>query len=188
MTQKSAFNQQDVQAIRQSLARRQCERDTALFEVAISSALRGGDIVALRVGDVVDSLGKIKKAGHIRQEKTDRTVAFNLSDAARSAISPMIEGKARDAYVFEGRKVGQHVRYETFLRLIKWIASDVLGRAPEQFGCHSTRRSLAKHIYDQTRDVGRVAELLGHKDTAHTISYLGVGEADTLALARKYEL
>lgn len=112
--------------------------------------------------------------GTKRQQKTGKVVSFNLSDAARVALSPVVDGKASDAYVFEGKQSGEHVSDQTFRALCKWMADDVLGKDRNDYAAHSTRRTLGTHIYKQTGDVATVARLLGHTNTGATLAYLGV--------------
>ncbi|MBL8883229.1 MAG: tyrosine-type recombinase/integrase [Hyphomicrobium sp.] len=188
MSQKQPFTPADIAIIRAALTRRASDRDTALFEVAISSGLRASDLVTLRVADVVGGQDRIRMTGTKRQQKTGKVVSFNLSDAARVALSPVVDGKASDAYVFEGKQSGEHVSDQTFRALCKWMADDVLGKDRNDYAAHSTRRTLGTHIYKQTGDVATVARLLGHTNTGATLAYLGVTTDDALATARKLAL
>jgi integrase len=61
-------------------------RDLALFDLAIDSKLRGCDVVALRVGDVV-SAGSMRRRAIVLQQKTGRPVQFELTDQTRQSIA-----------------------------------------------------------------------------------------------------
>lgn len=208
MTQKAPFSAADVLTIRAALMRRcdkgatQAVRNLAMFELAVSSGLRVSDLLSLRVGDLVDANGRIRETGTVAQKKTARkapkgsnrkakqgkTVSFNVSAAARAALSPITEGRDAAAYVFEG-DAGRPVHADTFRRLVKDVAENILGRDANDFSCHSTRRTLASHIYRATGgDVAQCAKLLGHATTNATLVYLGVDTATALASARAHEL
>ena len=49
-------------------------RDLALFSLAIDSALRGSDLVNLKVEDLFDG-EEIRQLAHIRQKKTSKAVS-----------------------------------------------------------------------------------------------------------------
>ena len=61
-------------------------RDLALLDVAIDSKLRGCDLVALRMSDVLTS-GTVRRRAIIIQQKTGRPVQFEITDQARQSIS-----------------------------------------------------------------------------------------------------
>ena len=60
-------------------------RDLALFNLAIDSKLRGCDLVALRVDDVVPNGYAVDRAT-VRQRKTGRPVRFKLTEVTRQAV------------------------------------------------------------------------------------------------------
>lgn len=74
-----------VWSIRTKLQIEGKKRDLALFNLAIDSKQRGGDMVAVRVEDVAPSGASIDRAT-VRQKKTGRPVRFELTDQTRQAI------------------------------------------------------------------------------------------------------
>lgn len=208
MTQKAPFSASEVLTIRAALMKRcdkgatQAVRNLAMFELAVSSGLRVSDLLSLRVADVVDANGRIRETGTVAQKKTARkapkgsnrkakpgkAVSFNISAAARVALSPIVEGREESDYLFAGSD-GKPVHADTFRRLVKDVAENILGRDANDFSCHSTRRTLAAHMYRATGgDVAQCAKLLGHANTNATLTYLGVATAQALASARAHEL
>src|SRR6478609_4549724 len=67
-------------------------RDLGLFDLALDSKLRGCDLVALRVSDVLSSAG-VKRRVLILQRKTGRPVQFEITEQARRSIADWIERK-----------------------------------------------------------------------------------------------
>jgi hypothetical protein len=57
-------------------------RDLALFNLAIDSKLRGGDLGALRVDDVAP-IGYAIDRANVRQRKTGQPVRFELTELTR---------------------------------------------------------------------------------------------------------
>ena len=83
---KPPLRPSQVWAIRTRLQMQERKRDLALFNLAIDSKLRGCDVVAIRVEDVVPGGYALDRAT-IRQKKTGRPVRFELTDQTRSAIN-----------------------------------------------------------------------------------------------------
>jgi integrase len=119
-------------------------RDLALFNLAIDSKLRGGDVVALKVGDIAPR-GYAADRATVRQKKTGRPVKFELTEATREAVDEYLKAttKRPGDYLFTSRR-GFNVSLTTrqYARLLAgWIAS--VGLDPRNFGTHSLRRTKA---------------------------------------------
>ena len=110
-------------------------RDLALFDLAIDSMLRGCDVVALRVGDVV-SAGTIRTRAIVLQQKTGRPVQFELTDQTRQSIARWLErrpGYGGD-WLFPSRLwKGEHLSTRQYSRLVKWWV-DLIGLEPSGYG------------------------------------------------------
>lgn len=188
--QKSPFSRADVEAIRARL--KVGSRDRCLFELAICSALRAGDLLGLRVGDIQDGSGAIRTRAHLGQQKTGKGVLVDITPPAQEALAVYIKTAelTPSAYLFTAhrRRLAKPLTVEGFRQLVKTWA-DVAGhRDVSRFAAHSTRRTLASVIYSETKDVAAVQRLLGHSSTAATSAYLGVDIDAALAIARKYAL
>src|SRR4249919_4033172 len=59
-------------------------RDLALFDLAIDSKLRGCDLVALRLSDIVTGIS-VRRRGMILQQKTSRPVQFEITEQSRQS-------------------------------------------------------------------------------------------------------
>ena len=64
-------------------------RDLALFNISVDSKLRGCDLVALRVRDVL-AAGRVKKRASIVQRKTGRPVRFEITEPTRTSLDRWI--------------------------------------------------------------------------------------------------
>jgi integrase len=83
---KRPLKPRDVLAIRFYLGEHHRRRDRALFDLALDSKLRGGDVVKLRIGDVVAD-GAIRKRATVVQQKTVRRVGFSASSLSADGSS-----------------------------------------------------------------------------------------------------
>ena len=67
-------------------------RDLALCDLALDSKLRGCDLVALKVSDLISASG-VRTRVMILQRKTGRPVQFEVTEQTRRSIASWIEKK-----------------------------------------------------------------------------------------------
>jgi integrase len=164
-------------------------RDLAMFNLAIDSKLRGGDVVALKVEDIPPHGYAIDRAT-VRQRKTGRPVKFELTDQTRQAVDDYLRaaGKKPGEFLFTGsRGTGRCMTPRQYARLVsRWIAS--IGLDSKLFGTHSLRRTKATLIYRRTGNLRAVQLLLGHTKIESTVRYLGIEVDDALAIAEQIDV
>ena len=83
--QKPPLKLKEIWAIRIRLQLDHRTRELALFNLAIDSKLRGCDVVALRVHDVVQG-SHIASRAIVMQKKTQRPVQFEITEQTRDAV------------------------------------------------------------------------------------------------------
>jgi len=186
---KRALKAQQVWAVRFWLKREGRLRDSAMFDLAIDSKLRGCDVVKVKIGDLVSG-GRIRSRAVVVQQKTGRPVQFELLESARGSMLAWLErrGGSVDEFVFPSRlDATAHISTRQYARLVdEWVTGIEL-RA-EDYGTHSLRRTKASIIYKQTGNLRAVQILLGHTKIESTVRYLGVDVEDALALSEKTEV
>jgi integrase len=164
-------------------------RDLALFDLALDSKLRGCDLVALRVSDLVSADG-VRRRVVILQEKTAQPVQFEVTEQTRRSVASWIEAKhlEPDDWLFPSRvKRGAHLSTRQYGRLVdKWVA--LVGLDPSAYGTHSMRRTKVSLLYKKTGHLRACQLLLGHTKLESTVRYLGVEVDDALELSAALEL
>ena len=86
-------------------------RDPALFDLALDSKLRGCDLVALKVSNVISG-NRVRSRALILQRKTGRPVQFEITEPTRRSIAAWVEEneRAADERLCPGRsKKGAHL-------------------------------------------------------------------------------
>jgi len=161
-----------------------------MFALAIDSSLRGSDIVALNVSDILSG-SEIKEQVTLEQRKTHQRVSFGMRDYTRVALKEWIEesDKAYGDPLFTSLKgnVGDRLKVDTYQRLVKkWIS--LMHLDPALYGSHSLRRTRVAHIYRKTANLRAVQVLLGHKNIETTTRYLGIDEEQALDIAKQFEI
>ena len=174
--QKRPLLAKQVWAIRARLELAGNLRDLALFNLAIDSKLRGGDLVRERVSVI--------------QSKTQRPVQFEVSEGTRDSIWNWVCSPAMLAviHLFPSRFHDRpHVSTRQYARIVRdWVAA--IGLDPSGYGTHSLRRTKAALIYRKTGNLRAVQLLLGHTKVDSTVRYLGVELEDALSIAEKIDI
>lgn len=158
------------------------KRDYALMCVSVDMMARTSDILKLTFGDVLLN-GSIVEELQFQQKKTSNLAACVFSPTAREALAAYIDSfperirEDRDRLLFP-------ISGFWYRTLVKEWAS-MLRLDPARYAGHSFRRTKAKMIYAQTKNVVAVKELLGHRDLKQTQEYLDIERSDALALARQ---
>jgi len=82
---KRPLKPKDVVTIRVRPQMEGCQRDLAMFNLAIDSRLRGCDLVRVRIDDAFAG-GRVRDRATVVQKKTGRAVQFEITEQTRSAI------------------------------------------------------------------------------------------------------
>ncbi len=188
---KPPLSPDQVSVIRMMLSQRGNIRDMAMFSLAIDSSLRGCDLVALNVSDVM--LGDVARDRvTIQQKKTKERVTFSMTDYTRVAIRDLVreEDKSFTDPLFasqKGKYTGKRITVNWYRNLVKqWISLARLD--PALYGSHSLRRTRVAHIYRKTGNLKVAQLLLGHKNIEMTANYLGIEEEQALGIAEQFEI
>jgi integrase len=187
--QKLRLKLQEIWAVRIRLQIHDRHRDLALFNLAVDSKLRAGDLLKRRVSDVSNG-GRIGSRAMIMQQKTGRPVQFEITSRTREAISKWIRHAdlGGTAYLFPSRISGTlHLSTRQYARIVEsWVAG--IGLESTAYGTHSLRRTKASLIYRRTKNLRAVQLLLGHAKRESTVRYLGIEIDDALELAEQTEV
>jgi integrase len=164
-------------------------RDLALFDLALDSKLRGCDLVALKISDLLSGSG-VRSRVTILQRKTGRPVQFEVTEQTRRSIAGWIEAKAlsTDDWLFPSRsKSSAHFSTRQYARLVdKWVS--LIGLDLAAYGTHSMRRTKVSLLYKKTGNLRAFQLLLRHTKLESTVRYLGVEVDDALELSGSLEL
>ena len=187
--QRPPLKQREIWSIRTRLELSGNIRDLALFNLAIDSKLRGGDLTRIRVSDISNGF-TIQKRALVMQQKTHQTVQFEITELTRESILDWIktDNLKYDDYLFSSRRItSEHLSTRQYSRIVKsWVS--MIGLDPTAYGTHSMRRTKATLIYKRTKNLRAVQLLLGHKKIESTVQYLGVEVQDALEMAEETEI
>lgn len=146
-----------------------------LVMLGFNTALRIGDLCALRVKDV-----RGRERVRIIAEKTDKMSNIKLQTAAQAAIDKALRGRDADDYVFQSRqrsrKDGRRkpVSRQRCYDIVKEIARQA--GFEERVGCHTMRKTFAWNFYQTSGDLAELQKVLNHSSQEATIHYLGLDQ------------
>jgi len=189
--QKTPLTRSQVWEIRKNLELAESWRDLCLFSIAIDTMLRASDLLAIKVGDLLDENGEPKRQFSTPQQKTQKAVLVELSKYSGDTFMEWLKHtpKTRFDYVFtslkrrEGRPIGR-VQYSKLIK--QWVKAIRLN--PNDYSTHSLRRTLPALIYQETNNIEAVRQLLGQSSVTATSHYLNVGQKASLEIARKFRI
>ena len=157
-------------------------RDYALFTVGINTALRIGDILGLRWGDVYDfDRGSFRSHIEVREQKTGKHNSVQLNTKAEEALSLLLKSLGGDAgedvYIFRSRKgtnrpITRGRAWAIFTEAAAAI-SDVT-----KFSCHSLRKTFGYHAWKSGTSSVLLMAIYNHSSFSITKRYLGIDQLE----------
>lgn len=141
-------------------------RNQLLFKLGISTGLRCGDLVALRVEQV-----KGKSSFKIREGKTKKERTVHL-DQLMVAIADYVDTlPPGTTYLFPSRKGDEHISTTQAYRIIT-DAGDKIGN--NSVGSHTMRKTFGYTYYNATNDIATLMEIFNHSSQKTTLRYIGM--------------
>jgi integrase len=167
-------NVKDIQLIKTQLKGKDNKRDYLLFTMGINVGLRAGDLLSLKINDVLEN-GKVKENVTILEGKTDKKRTFEINKSAKEAIELYIstlKNYSIDDYLFSSRKGNDSLTVESAHKIIKTLMRDL--KIKGNFGTHTLRKTFAYHAYNNGTPVEVLQKLLNHSSSAVTLRYIGI--------------
>jgi integrase len=154
------------------------KRDYALMRMAVDTMLRSVDLLRLTHGHVLHS-GEVRDEITIQQKKTGNLVTCALTAPAKEALG---------AYLADIDHDDDQLVFGITTRRYQMLVDDwcaLLRLDKRLYSTHSFRRTKARQVYSETKNLAVCKKLLGHTSIAHTQEYLGVETEEALDAARR---
>lgn len=180
---KEPFSKNHIKKLRSILKKEGRQFELVLFSIGVDTGLRSSDLRNLKVEDVKNPSGYINKAIRLKQQKTNMPHVVWLSDYTIAELLFFLQGKHERDFLFQSSKFTKPkpISLRWHSKLVKGWAQllDLKDSSFKDFATHSTRRTLATFIYDQTKDMVITQQTMGHKDVNNTIKYLNLIQKKT---------
>lgn len=151
----------------QSYLKEKSYRDYLMFTLGIHSGLRVGDILKLKVKDVINT-----DYVYIREQKTTKEKVFKLRQDIQKMLNSFCKGRDPEDYLIKSRK-GKNKS------ISRQAAYDVIKKAGERanvyrLGTHTMRKTFGYHFYRQTKNIAMLMAIFNHSSEKITLRYIGV--------------
>ena len=164
-----------------------------LLNLGVDLMLRGGDLLRLRVSDVLTESGTVKSEVKVKQQKTKKTtLSIPLSKNSINVIKKYIVGRDMDDFVFRSQFshfTNKPLSIFQYSRIVKkWMGEHLGLDDVSSFSTHSLLKTKSSVIYQKTQSVEIVRRLLGQSSVTATSAYLGIEDSDALEVARNINI
>ena len=169
----------DITKVKQYLIGKENKRDYMLFTVGINVGLRAGDLLRLKVKDIMHD-DTIADKVVVYEEKTDKKREFELNSSAKAAIRLYLDtlnNVETDSYLFKSRKGEGALTVESAHKIIKTTLREL--NIKGNYGTHSLRKTFAYHIYANNirtnpTIINTLQKMLNHSSASVTLRYIGI--------------
>ena len=159
-----------ILAIKMNLKSESNPRNYLLFVLGVNSALRSSDLRNLKVSDVLDNKGNIKKYLYTRVKKTMKE-AINYYLSKAQVFNP-------DQYLFKSKRSDKPIDNVALFYLIKKWTKEV-GLVNERYSAHSLRKTWGYQARKyHNASIEMISEKLGHRSTKVTKRYIGIDQEE----------
>ena len=167
----------DIKSIKLLLASK--PRDYAIFTIGLNFALRGGDLLRLRIGQVRHL--KVGDNLQLREQKTGKLKSLLINKTSYEAIQGLLKSMKDtvndDDFLFQSRKHRGKLTVSYLNFLVKSWAKAI--NLKGNYGSHSLRRSFGtinRLVYGT--DMAVLMRCYGHSSQSQTMKYIGLTEEE----------
>lgn len=172
-------NLKDIAKVKQYLIGKENKRDYMLFVLGINVGLRAGDLLSLKIKDVMPS-GKMMDTVRIQEQKTRKQREFNLNKSAKEVIKLYLDGLksySDEDFLFRSNKGGGSITVEYAHSIIKKTLREM--NIKGNYGTHSLRKTFAYHTYTNNIKTNpaileTLQKMLNHSSSSVTLRYIGI--------------
>lgn len=190
-------NKKDIEKIKQYLLGKKNKRDYALFVLGINAGLRTQDLVLMKVSCVSSSRTSIHRVIQIIEKKTGKIRAFELNDAAVSALRIYLNSLPEynpDSWLFPSRKsnIGDgHLTVDAVRRIIKDFCREL--NIQGNFGAHSLRKTFGYWVYisgvqKNPLILVTLQRMFNHNSQTTTMRYIGIESSEISNIYRNLNI
>jgi len=194
----NAVDKAQAVQIEKVLRRNGQETYADVWRLNLNMALRISDLLALTFDDVKGNVLRLNEQKTARKAKGDQPAksgkakTIEINDVARSIIEKRRQAYPDDVFLFQSKSnrvkgAAKPVTREAVSRAFKAAGEEVCGDS-RNVGTHSARKTRARIIYEDTKDIALVSKMLNHSSIRVTETYLDIRQDDVNASYHNYQL
>ena len=186
MRGKKPLSEKQVVALRKLVEGN--ELHELLLNLGVDLMLRASDLLNLKVSDVLNESGSVKKEVRVKMKKTKKTTLnLPLSKNSIAVIKKYLLERKREDFIFRST----HYHYTRkplsiyqYSRIVKNWLRDLGVEDVSEYSTHSIRKTKSSVICDRTKNMDSVKRLLGQSSVTTTSAYLRISDESALDFAR----
>lgn len=186
-------NLEHIQMIRDYLVSKERYRDNLLFIMGINFGLRIGDLLKLRVGNIINENLEYRFPIQIQEQKTGKPRKVFVNQAVDDAFALYVENRfnvSLNDYLFTGSNGNTPMRRQSVDRIFRQIMREL--DLPYNSGTHMFRKTFAywtlKISPDRQRALYMLQKMLNHSSSTTTLFYAGITDDEILSTSLSLNL
>ena len=169
-------------------------RYTLMLAMFYTMALRVGEILSIRIRDIVLTTNKpyVTVVGKGRKARVVYFMSATLKLLRKYIVQEHGKTPNPDAYLFFSRTGGPFTMSSARgvnkqLKVYALAVGKSCAEAPSHVHSHQFRHSMATHLLEDGMNVFQISKMLGHESVDTTMNYLGVTVSMTESAIKKVE-
>ncbi|WP_119968194.1 tyrosine-type recombinase/integrase [Shewanella japonica] len=146
-----------------------------VWNIGLNLALRISDLLSIKFDDIQDD------RLIIRESKTGKLANIQLNATTLTRIARIRQEHPNHIYLFQSYR-NQRAKTVKPAPLSRRYVCRALAMVGEEIklalGTHSMRKTRGYHLYQNTKDIGRVMKMLRHSSEGVTLRYIGIEQDD----------
>ncbi len=146
-----------------------------VWNIGLNLALRISDLLSIKFDDIQDDRLVI------RESKTGKLANIQLNATTLTRIARIRLEHPNHIYLFQSYR-NQRAKAVKPAPLSRRYVCRALAMVGEEIklalGTHSMRKTRGYHLYQNTKDIGRVMKMLRHSSEGVTLRYIGIEQED----------
>ncbi len=161
-------DQETIEAIKDYLMQ-QSHRNYMLFVFGINTGLRIQDMLKLKVKDVTGEYLVMTEM------KTGKRKIMKITPVLKRDIKRYVADMKPDDVLFPSRQGGNNkpIKRDMAYKIMKKAATEF---GLVDIGTHTLRKTFGYHMYQKTKDITLVQNMLNHSDKSITMRYIGMDQ------------
>jgi len=185
-------DREKIRSIKEGMLRQGAIRDYCLFVCGINFGLRIGDLLRVRIGNLLTPDGSIRESFDIVEQKTSRRNIIVINYEAEMAIAKLISktdiAENRKNFLIYNtripyRKISRIQAYNLVRKWCEWA-----GITGIPVGTHTLRKTWGYHAHKAGVSIEVIQAKYMHSATKTTRLYLGIERQDVNEAYRKVNL
>lgn len=176
-------------------------RNYLYITLSVNLARRAGDILTLRVADVLNTDGTLKTHISFREQKTDKFTRVYINSYCQQALIMFFKIKGvyhMSDYLFPKYTNETPMEVGGMRKMLQRLVEKILTQHPEykqqgvftkHYGTHSLRKTISRNVVDNatdTKDITLTSKFLAHSDLNVTYRYLNIQQEELDDFSERY--